>query len=163
MSYAIIFYSRNGSTSIAAEYLSSLTKGKTIRLKAGRYLDRFMLGGFFSSSGRRPKLKGDPWIEAGDADSLILAFPVWAGKVHPAMNSFMDAADLQNKKVYLLAVQADPRKSAQEKVLPLLAQAVKTRGGEVLAQLTIQGAPPGRTATEEYIFSQLAEWKKILE
>lgn len=162
MNYAIVFYSRDGSTSLAAEYLCSLTKGKAVRLKAGRYLDLFMLGGFFASSDRRPKLKGDPWSETGDADSLILAFPVWAGKVHPAINSFIDEADLQNKKVYLLAIQADPRKSAQEKVLPVLAKSVHTRGGEVLAQRTIQGAPPGKTAAEEYISTQLAEWKKIL-
>lgn len=163
MNYAVVFYSRDGSTAIAAEYLASLTQGKSVRLKAGRYLNNFILGGYHASSNRRPKLKGDPWKEIESADALVLAFPVWAGKVNPAMNSFIDGADLQNKRIYLLAIQADPRKSAQVKVLPAMAEAIKARGGDIVAQLTIQGSSPGKTAIKGVLIEQMAAWKELLD
>jgi len=163
MKYAVVYYSRNGNTAIAAEYLSTLTEGKKVRLQAGKYLNNFFLGGFNASSERLPKLKGDPWGEISDSDRLILAFPVWAGKINPAMNSFMAAASFKEKQVYLLAVQADPGKTAQTRVLPVMAERVKADGGEIAGMLTIQGASPGKTSTDEAIIKQLSPWKDLLE
>ncbi|MBB6481198.1 flavodoxin family protein [Spirochaeta isovalerica] len=159
MNYTIVYYTRDGSTGIAADYLADVTKGKKVQLEAGKYLNNFILGGFNSASKKLPKLKGDPWSGISDAEAVILASPVWAGNGNPAMNSFIDQADFSGKKVYILSLQADPGKKAQNSVLPLVAEAVKSHGGEVAGMLAIHGTSPGKRAEKDYIENQLKDWK----
>lgn len=159
MEYSIVYYTRDGSTEIAADYLAERTAGKKVRLEAGRRLNRFLIGGFNSASKRLPKLTGDPWKEIIDAEIVILASPVWAGNGNPAMNSFIDKADFTGKKVFILTLQADPKKSARNTVLPKVAQAVKGKGGEVAGMLAIHGTSPGKISEVEHIRKQLDDWK----
>lgn len=70
-----------------------------------------------------------------------------------------EKTDFRGKRVYILTLQADPKRSAHERVIPFLSDMVSARGGTVAGTLAIQGASPGRTAPEHLIHSQLAQWR----
>lgn len=159
MDKAIVYFTRDGSTAIAVGYLARKTAAVPVRLETRKRLRSFVLSGFVSASKRRIELSGDPWAETADATTIILAAPVWAGNGNPVMNSFIEKADFSGRRIYLLTLQADPRKTARERVIPFLSEMVSERGGTVAGSLAIQGTSPGKTASEDLIQSQLKEWQ----
>ena len=159
MDKAIVYFTRDGSTAIAVDYLAKKTAAVPVLLETRKRLRNFVLSGFVSASKRSIELAGDPWSETADATTIILAAPVWAGNGNPVMNSFIEKADFSGKKVYLLTLQADPKKTAGERVIPFLSEMVSKRGGTVAGSLAIQGTSPGKTAAEHLIHSQLEEWR----
>lgn len=159
MEKSVVYYSRNGSTEVAADYIAEKINGKKIRLYTGRFLNNFFLGALYSIKGKIPKLKKNPWKEVGESNVIVLAFPIWAGGINPAIRSFIYSGDLKGRSFYLLSLQADPEKDALEKTLPLAAKLIEARGGVVKGIKAIHGANPGRRATKEYIAKQLADWE----
>ncbi len=159
MKSAVVYFTRDGSTKIAAEYLAGKTGSDLIQLEPAGKLRNFIRCGYLSFKKKRVDLAGNPWQDTAGSEALILAAPVWAGNGNPVMNSFIDKADFTGKLVYLLTLQADPEKNSREKVLPFLEEQIKARGGTVAGSLAIMGTRPGKTSTEEHIIVQLKDWK----
>lgn len=75
------------------------------------------------------------------------------------MNSFLADAVLTGKSVDLITVQADPRKSSMERVLPAFKDMVLERGGTVRSLTALHGASVGKTASREDLAAQLASFQ----
>ncbi len=146
METAIIYFSRNGSTRIAAELLNEKLKGKIVELKPEKSMKNFFRAGFTAVKQKDLKLKEDPWNEIGSEERLVLISPVWAGRKNPVMNSFIEHSDFSGREVHLLTLQADPQKDSTERVLPLFQEMIVSRGGKVASQFALHGATPGRVA-----------------
>jgi hypothetical protein len=158
---AIVFFSRNGSTRLAAQILAERIGAATVELRQKKGGVGFIVSGFRAKTGRHVEPAGDPWSEIGDCDLLVLAAPIWAGSPSPVMNGFLDKADLGGKTVYLLTVQADPNKSKSGEVLERYSQRVREAGGTVGGVRGITGASPGSTAKEEDLRMALNGWPPI--
>lgn len=155
---AVVYFSRNGSTRLAAKILAGRLGAKLVELKELKPRRNFIVSGFRAVTEKHSKLSGDPWQEIGDSETLILAAPIWAGRPNPAMNGFLDGAVLTDKKVYLLTMQADPKQSRSAEVIEHYASRVKDTGGKVAGSLALTGASPGKTAKETEIRPALENW-----
>lgn len=152
---SIIFFSRDGSTRLAAELLSKKLKADLLELKEKKEIRGFIRSGFRAASQKRADLDGSPWAEIENHDTIVIGTPVWASHGTPAINSFFDKANLSGKKVYLFAVQADPDMKASTAVLKHMEDRVKESGGDVIGKLGIHGASPGKISTEESLAKQI--------
>jgi len=155
---AIVYFSRNGSTRLAAEILAGRLGAKLVELKERKALRNFLVSGFRAVTKKHSKLLGDPWKEIEDRDVLVLAAPIWAGNANPAMNGFLDKAVLTEKTVYLLTMQADPGHEKSDEVQEHYTDRVKAAGGSVAGSLALTGASPGKTAKEEVLRTALDGW-----
>jgi len=156
---AIVFYSRDGSTRTAAGVLAERLGAATVELTDARRSRSFLLSGFRAKTGRRVRLASDPWSQVTEYDQLVLAAPIWAGSGNPAMNAFLDGANLADKTIYLLTVQADPGHGQAKEVLAHYSRRVQECGGSVGGTRAITGASPGRTASEDDIRAALDGWE----
>lgn len=154
---AIVFFSRNGSTKGAASLLAERIGADIIELIPAKKTG-FIRSGFMASKKKRISLTGDPWGECRDKTLLILGTPVWAGNGTPAINSFLDEADLTDKKVYIFTLQADPRLKGSEEILEYLKDRVESAGGTVSGTLALNGASPGKTAPPENYREKMNNW-----
>lgn len=155
---AIVYFSRNGSTRLAAQILSERIGATMVELQEKKARTGFLASGFRAKSGKHSELAGDPWAEVKESEVVVLAAPIWAGSGNPAMNGFLDKAELAGKRVFLLTVQADPDHSRSEEVLEHYAGRVRDAGGTVQDTRAITGASPGKTATEEDLRTALEGW-----
>ncbi|MDA3850642.1 MAG: hypothetical protein PF447_05165 [Spirochaetaceae bacterium] len=159
MNALILYYSRDGNTKIAAEYLSQKLQCDIASLNEKKPSRSFILAGFRSVTGKRRKLIGDPWGLCKDRDVIILGAPIWAGNGNPVLNSFLDDADFSGKKVYLFTLQADPQLKSAVSVLEILGKRVEDAKGIISGTLAIHGNSPGKTAEKSYITNQLDHWE----
>ncbi|MBF9017347.1 MULTISPECIES: flavodoxin [unclassified Oceanispirochaeta] len=151
----VVFFSRNGSTRGVAKLLAARLDAELIELKPLKKTG-FLRSGYMAVKKKRAELEGDPWQACTEKDLLILGTPVWAGNGTPAINSFLDKADLKGKRVFLFTLQADPGMEKAPAILSYLSRRVETAGGEVSGTLSLHGASPGKTAEE-------AQYKEIVD
>jgi len=155
----ILFYSRDGSTKLAAHYLGQKLSIPVKELKEQKVSRNFILSGYRAAAGKRRALAGNPWEEITGVSHLFLGAPIWAGNGNPVLNSFLDKADLQGKEVYLFTLQADPNKGTASKVLDFYTKRVEERGGRVAGTHALQGTSPGKRAEEDFIKQQIDTWE----
>lgn len=155
---AIVFFSRDGSTKRAAGILSEQLGATLIELAEAKARTGFIASGFRAKTKRSSQLAGDPWADVRGENTIILAAPIWAGSGNPAMNGFLDQADLSGTTVYLLTVQADPAQGGSAAVHEHYRQRVEAAGGTVAGTRAITGAGPGKTAGEEQLRTALDGW-----
>lgn len=159
MSSIVIYYSRNGSTAIAAKHIAEKFNADIVELKEKKPRRGFLVSGYRSAAGKRPELAGDPWLSMDGKDLIILGAPIWAGNGNPVLNSFLDKADFTGKKIILFTLQADPELGSSEKVLNLMSERIVGSGGTLVAARGFHGQSPGKTAEAEYVRSQLDTWE----
>ncbi len=96
MKTAIVFFSYDGSTRVAAEVLSEKTGADLFELEEKRKRDRsplsFMAAGFSASIGKRSRLKDTFSQQLETYGKIYIGTPVWAGKATPAVNSICSFA-----------------------------------------------------------------------
>ncbi|MFO7729823.1 MAG: NAD(P)H-dependent oxidoreductase [Spirochaetia bacterium] len=156
---AVVYFSRNGSTRLAAEILAERLGAKLVELKELKPRRNFLISGFRGVTKKHSKLSGDPSKEIEDCNTLVLAAPIWAGQANPAMNGFLDMAVLTGKIIYILTIQADPGHAQSDEVLNHYADRVKEAGGSVVGRLALTGASPGKTAKEKDLRTALDGWR----
>ena len=156
---AVIYFSRDGSTRIAAEILSEKLNAKLIELIEEKQSSSFIRAGFRAAAKKHSRLTGDPWSEIADCGTLVIGSPIWAGSGNPAVNGFLDKADLKGKKVFLFTVQADPNRDKSGEVLEHYARRIRESGGTVEGTLALQGARPGKRAEKESLKKALEQWR----
>lgn len=162
MKTAVVYYTYDGSTRVAAEVLAKQLGADVFELeevkKRGKSALSFMAAGFGALAEKRSRIKNDFAAEMKNYDCVYIGSPVWANKTAPAVNAFLDSLDAAGKKIVLFTLQADPNvESAPDKCLAAHKQALEKRGAAVLRLLRLHGASPGKTAEAGYIQTQLSE------
>ena len=116
----VIYYTLEGNSGFAAEKAAEFTGASCEQLKVGKEppksgLKKFLVGGGAAIRGTDPELKPVA-AQLQEYDTVILAFPIWAGKYPPAMGAFLERYDLTGKAVYVITSSAsgNPGKSIQQ-------------------------------------------------
>lgn len=105
MRCAIVYYSLEGNSALVANKLASLLEADVIQLVCQKPYPsegplKFVKGGKDAAFGVAAKL--EPYsFDSSQYDTVILAMPVWASRVPPAMNTFLRENDLSGVKVAL--------------------------------------------------------------
>ncbi|MBI9103611.1 MAG: hypothetical protein JEY99_14450 [Spirochaetales bacterium] len=155
---AVVFFSRDGSTRIAANIIAEKIGAELIELQEEKPNRNFLMSGFRASTRKHAALSGDPWAEIASCNTLILGAPIWAGKGIPAMNGFLDKIDLSGKHVYLFTLQADPNLRSSGQVIAHYTRRVEDAGGTVDGSIALPGNSPGKTGSEKDIRTTLEKW-----
>ncbi|MDD3027222.1 MAG: hypothetical protein PHI41_04125 [Erysipelotrichaceae bacterium] len=102
----IVYYSSTGNTYMIAKYLHdqldwemvAVSLKKPLRLKG---FFKYLYGGFMAISGCRPKLDNIE-VDWDEFDRIIIASPIWAGRMAPAIRSLIESKVFANKDIYFL-------------------------------------------------------------
>lgn len=161
MKTAVVFYTRDGNTRLAAKLLAKRLGADVFELeevkKRGRSAASFMAAGFGASFGLKSRLKSDYAQEMRAYDTICIGSPVWAGKTVPAVNAFVNTLNASGKRIILFTVQADPHPEAKPPVSLEAHKAIlENKGGAVAKMLRMHGAPPGKTADEAELQTQIS-------
>ncbi len=109
MKAAVIYYSFEGNSEAAAKKAAELTGAALFRISADheppKTKMKYLVGGKQALSGFRPKIRV-PSVDYSQYDTIILACPVWAGTMAPAMRSYLGRHPFSEKKVYLIVCSA---------------------------------------------------------
>lgn len=153
---AIVFFSKDGSTKLAAKLLYEKSGGVIIELKEKRR------GGVIKALFKMGSmLLDEPWNEIKSADKVYLMLPIWAGNGVPAMNTFIKNADFKGKKVSVITVQADNEFKGSDKVHNYISSIIKSRGGVFVASYALLGAGIKKCAGESDMREQIGKVKLI--
>lgn len=141
---AIVYFSMEGSTRAAAEYLQSRLGGDVIALleqKPGNPIQAIL--------GLSSKLIGTPWEDAQEATGVILLTPIWAGHSAPAVNRFLKNVDFHGRDVTLITVQQSEQLQGSDKVLASMAARVAKHDGCVRGKFALRGGVMGKPSPAE--------------
>lgn len=149
MNTCVVYYSKNGNTKVAAEYLANKLDAKAIELiDKTKYkgVIGFLKGGMKASQNKASVLDCSVYEEISKFERVVLATPVWAGKTTPAINSVIQNSDLTGKQVYVMTTQADPDCKDEQKRKSFYKQAIEAKGGVFMDCFSLCGSPPGKPA-----------------
>lgn len=110
MHAAVVYYSLEGNTRLAAQSLASrlgaeLFEVETVKPYPTHGLAKFFHGGKDSTFGRLPQIK-PLTMDPSSYDLVVLALPMWAGKVAAPINSFIKGRQFGNAKVAFVIASA---------------------------------------------------------
>lgn len=160
MKNAVVFFSYDGSTRVAAKVISDKFGAEVFELeeikKRGRSKLSFMAAGFAAVSGKGSKLKSIYEEELKNADRLYIGTPIWASKPVPAINTFIKKSNVEGKEIVLFTVQADPNTDVSSvKCIETMKSMLEQRGAKVIGTAGLCGAGPGKTVSLEDIKKQI--------
>lgn len=110
MSTAVIYYSLEGNTRLAATKLAQrigadVFEIRTVKPYPTKGLRKFLLGGRDSAFGKFPQIERLE-VDPSEYDLVVLALPVWAGKAAAPINSFLRGRVFGGARVALLIASA---------------------------------------------------------
>lgn len=109
MKAIVIYYSFEGNSETAAEKAAELTGSEIVRIRTDKEPPKsglkFLVGGKQALSGFRPQIKM-PAVDYSAYDTVILAGPVWAGTMAPAMYAYLNKHPFSGKNVFLIGCSA---------------------------------------------------------
>lgn len=149
MGAAVIYYSAQGNSALAAKALAGKLGATLVELREtkkrnlGKVNFAFMVAGFQAAFKAKSRLQGQPWLDAASCGELHIITPVWASKPVPAVNTFVSKCNFSGKKVWLYTVQADPNDTAKPS-REALARFVQGKGGTVAGSHGLTGSAPGK-------------------
>ncbi len=158
MSTGIIYFSKSNNVRTAAQFLSESLKAETLELKEkGKRTGPigFMKSGFQAIKKKSSVLIDFPYETITSFDTIYLMTPIWAGNGTPAINAFLDQADLSEKKVIIVTFQADPKFDGSDAVHKYLKEKVEKLGGSVTKTWAMESARPGAYAGEDHLKEQI--------
>lgn len=148
MKCAVVYYSLDGSTRVAAQAIASKKGADVFELVEAKGKRRgpwgFMKSGFQAAMKAKTKLVDDHTSKLKDYDVIFIGTPIWASMPAPAVNSFIQAMDFKGKGVYLVIAKGDPAPQSCPKTVEYLTACVKARGGEIKGTYEIHGGIPGK-------------------
>ena len=106
----IVYYSLEGNTAYAAETIAAALGADLLRLIPKKAypnsgFKKFFWGGKSAVMGETPAL--EPYtFDASSYDTVILGFPIWAGRAAPPIQTFLKDNDLREKKLAVFACQS---------------------------------------------------------
>ena len=159
MKTAVVYYSLEGSTRVAAQALADRLGADIYELKEkkprGKTPMVYMSGGFAAVFGLKSRLQDNFADRMGAYERICIGTPIWASRPVPAVNSFVKAFDPKGKQILMFSVQADPNPQSSEKGMEKLCAVIRKKGGASLSLLGLHGEAPGKTASKENIEAQL--------
>ena len=160
MKTAVVYYSKDGSTRVAAKVLAEKLGADIFELKEikprGSSPAAFMGAGVAAFFGSRSRLKDTCAPQMDTYERICIGTPIWAGKSVPAVNTFVRAVNPVGKDVIIFSVQADntpdaPPAKGIEKLMHLL----EKKGAVVKQVIRLVGASPGKTADKAAMQGQM--------
>ena len=144
MKQAVVFYSQNGNTRVAAQAMgkkfgADLFELEEVKKRSTNFFG-FMYAGYSAGTGQRSEVKDTFAKEMKSYKKIYVGSPVWAAKAVPAVNTFLDALDVKGKEIVLFTVQADQKDGPPSKGMAKLADALKARGAKVSSVVRLSGA-----------------------
>lgn len=150
MSTVIVYYSKDNNTRTGAKVLGERIGAKVVELKEVKK------GNFIQALRKKSsKLEGKPWEEIVDAKMIYLMSPIWASNGVPAMNAFLDKADLEAKEITIITFQQFEDLRNSEKVHNYIKNQVEQKKGIVLDTYALLGGKMGHFAGEDNIKTQI--------
>ncbi len=119
----ILYYSYEGNTEKLANDLANTFDIKCAKLQPIKKFNKqgfakYVWGGFQVISKRRPKLKPLN-IDFDNFNNIIIASPIWAGQVTPAIYSFIKNNELNNKNISLFYTHKGGNKKVIDKFIKI--------------------------------------------
>jgi len=154
----VVFYSKTGNTKLVAETIAKKAKADLLELKWKREIKskgflRYFLGGYNSSLKRKVKIQPlDKNPE--DYDTIYLGTPIWAGKINPAIRTFLKNNPIQNKKVAVFCTCAGDGGSNLDELKRMM------EGNELIGDKIFIKA--GETSAEEKV-QETEKWIKEIK
>jgi hypothetical protein len=159
MKTCVVYYSRSGNCRYLAGELANKVQSDTlvelVEKENRKGFFGFMKSGFQGVTGKASRLEGDPWGETGACDRIYLVGPIWAGNTCPAVNAFLAKADLADKEVVAITLQADQKMEKAGVVFDGVRRRVEQAGGKLAASHALHSAHPGRFAGNEKLLTEL--------
>jgi len=142
----ILYYSWNGKTRICAGAAAKLLHAGLTEIQE-RYPRKKGFFGFLRSGYEATKQKTAEiqMLPALTADTVVLAFPVWASKTPPAVNTALRTLDFNGRRVIAIITMGGAAK--QIPCYDILTEQVQQRGGTVAAIIPVV---TGGTSEEQW-------------
>ena len=108
MKTAVIYYSFEGNTAVAAEQLAKLAGADLIRIEALKEppkqgIAKMLVGGRGALFREHPPIRKIS-ADLTEYDRFFLACPVWAGTYPPAVGTFIQDYPIRKKELYFVGV-----------------------------------------------------------
>lgn len=160
MGCAVVFYSKDRNTRLAAEELAKQKDAKLFELKEKRGKIKgffgFMRCGFGAVTKKKSVLVNDFCKETEDFSTVYIGSPVWAGNSTPAVNTYVSHAGFAGKKVYLFFTCASQESDyLLQGAVSHLSGVVKQKGGELMQIYVFKGEGPGKRVSREMMAEQV--------
>lgn len=147
----VIYYSRTGNTKFVADEIA-----QNLQAEIKELIDKKNRSGIWGYiwAGRDSIMKSKTEIEefgldVAQYDLIFLGCPNWAANIPPALRTFLDRIDLQNKKIVLFCTQDS---MGAVRVFNSLRLAAK--GAEIVDQKYFNGVAKNK----ESVKAQVKEW-----
>ena len=101
MNYKVVYFTRTGTSRRVAEKIANKLSLETIEITDNvnwKGVFGFIKGGYYASTNKAVEVKILGNLD--NAEELIVVTPLWAGKVVPAINTFLENKNLE--KVHLV-------------------------------------------------------------
>ena len=101
MNYKVIYFTRTGTSRRVAEKIANKLSLEAMEITDNmnwKGIFGFIKGGYYASTNRDVKIKIP--INLDDAEELIVVTPLWAGRVAPAISTFLETKELD--KIHLV-------------------------------------------------------------
>jgi flavodoxin len=160
MKNAVVYYSYDGSTRVAAKIIADKFKADLFELeevkKRGHSPFSFVAAGFSASVGKGSRLKSTFENEMKEYGSIYIGTPIWAGKSVPAVNTFIKKLNPKGKEVILFTVQADRNADVSSvNCIHTMKSLLEKKGASVIKTAGLCGAGPGETAKTDDMKKQI--------
>ncbi len=137
MKTLIFYYSWKGKTKSAALALQSLTGGELRRIEEVK-IKRGFLYNLINTVRAIFDIRNDLRPYNPDLlgyDRIFIGTPVWAGSPVPAVNAFIDEAEIKNKKIVIFCTHIFSNPSG---ALKKLSAGIKKSGGKVSGMFAVR-------------------------
>jgi flavodoxin len=159
MKTAVVYYSLDGNTAAAARELANILHADVYELKEKNSKRRgalnFMKSGMQATFNFRTRLVDDFKKQIAAYDTVYIGTPVWAGKSTPAVNAFINRADLAGKDVYIYFLCASPEADYRPKGIDYLSRIVGKKKGMLKGTYVWHGGAPNKPADAEAVTAQV--------
>jgi len=158
MKTAIIYYSYEGNTALAAKTIASAIKKpdvfeiKTVDQKKRTGFGKYLWGGGQVIRHVKPALKPLS-VDVNTYDLVILGTPVWAGSPAPALVSFLAEKKISGKKIALFCCHRGGKRNVFIKLKKLLP------GNTIIGEIDF--IDPAHGSSEE-LGQKIGEWVKAI-
>lgn len=105
MNYKVIYFTRTGTSRRVAEQIANKLSLEVIEITDNmnwKGIFGFIKGGYYASKNRDVEIRIPKNLD--DADEIIVVTPLWAGKVAPAINTFLKTKALD--KIHLVVTSS---------------------------------------------------------
>ncbi len=133
----IVYYSLEGNVdflcrAMAKQNGADLCRLETVKEYPKKGLMKFLHGGRDASFGFKPELKTEV-PDLSNYSRVILACPVWAGKMAAPLASYIEASDFTGKEVFAIVSSGG---GSAEKCLAQISSSVEAKGSKLKDSVT---------------------------